>query len=395
VDGNEELDALGRDVRARWEAVTDCERIIAEARTRVVKTVYAKKLLSVLYDLRNYAPDSFEPGGPVSTIPVQPIDAFGLDEFGCPVYHYLQHYLQSAYIYGPDEVIRLSVKTHNTTVPSGYFRVALRDGHAVTYQSMSYQTLPEAKTRAETLMRLAERQARMRDAGLSDRLYDLIVETYSVVDGVRRSASVYTESGQFKELAQLTYEYSDDGVLQRTVKHVQGARDAVVYLRTANRPIKELSEKLSRRIAERTVEYLQGQTFDGPLVSVEIVYHTGAVYLPGIGPRTRPYSAEDPVFPDVGPDDYATLPQEDFEPDISDFTLQVHQSMKYDAGKKMMREAARQLGALAREKLPTTDEFVAFAIDWEMEGDILAKVLVDCGARADLVKAWKKRRWLG
>ena len=59
-----------------------------------------------------------------------------------------------------------------------------------------------------------------------------------------------------------------------------------------------------------------------------------------------------------------------------------------------MREAAKLISERVRSEFATTDEFFAFAIDWELEGDDLPKVLKACGVNPEWIKAWKKRRLL-
>ena len=49
---------------------------------------------------------------------------------------------------------------------------------------------------------------------------------------------------------------------------------------------------------------------------------------------------------------------------------------------------------LARRQLAVTPHFVAYAIDWELEGDQLATILRDCGASADALREFQSRKWI-
>lgn len=66
----------------------------------------------------------------------------------------------------------------------------------------------------------------------------------------------------------------------------------------------------------------------------------------------------------------------------------------YAAGTQMLREAARQVTALARRQLRTGEFFVAYAIDWESEGDQLQSILHDCGASAESLREFRSRGWI-
>jgi hypothetical protein len=60
----------------------------------------------------------------------------------------------------------------------------------------------------------------------------------------------------------------------------------------------------------------------------------------------------------------------------------------------MLRDAARQVTELARRQLAVTPHFVAYAIDWELEGDQLATILRECGASADALRKLQACGWI-
>jgi hypothetical protein len=60
----------------------------------------------------------------------------------------------------------------------------------------------------------------------------------------------------------------------------------------------------------------------------------------------------------------------------------------------MLRESARIVTAASDAPFLRTADFIAYAIDWELEGDDLAKILKACGASKPSVASWKKRGWL-
>ena len=59
----------------------------------------------------------------------------------------------------------------------------------------------------------------------------------------------------------------------------------------------------------------------------------------------------------------------------------------------MLRESTRLVTDDAPEKLGASG-FVAFAIDWELEGDEMAKSLKQRGPAPAKMRAWKKQGWI-
>ena len=78
---------------------------------------------------------------------------------------------------------------------------------------------------------------------------------------------------------------------------------------------------------------------------------------------------------EIDPSRWISLAEEDFEPEITEFGQRVEASDNSTAVSKMLREAARRVTERAPAELDVADGFVAFAIDWELEGDELAKIL--------------------
>lgn len=79
---------------------------------------------------------------------------------------------------------------------------------------------------------------------------------------------------------------------------------------------------------------------------------------------------------------------------MADFRERLRNEEEYGAGARMLREAARHVTLSAPRRVPTTEGFVAFAIDWEMEGDELASILKECGASPATLAEFRSRGWI-
>jgi len=60
----------------------------------------------------------------------------------------------------------------------------------------------------------------------------------------------------------------------------------------------------------------------------------------------------------------------------------------------MLRQAARQVTELAPARLRTSPFFVAYAIDWEAEGDQVEAILQECGATEESLREFRSRGWI-
>ena len=67
----------------------------------------------------------------------------------------------------------------------------------------------------------------------------------------------------------------------------------------------------------------------------------------------------------------------------------------WNRGTKMLRKAAFLLtrGKL-KGKIAVSEDFVAYPIDWELEGQEFEEVLRDCGQSDEVIRHWKDSGWI-
>ena len=276
-----------------------------------------------------------------------------------------------------------------TEVPGKYERAVFHNGQPVSFQRLMVNgkgAYPIWRGRG------SEKAQRLREITSNPGNYRIWIEEYETADGLVRSGRGYVEGmGAAHNHFTLSYSYSDDGRLQRVIRHWANGDRQTVFAARSNITMRALAATLSQKIAARTVEALGEVSFQAPLASVELSYRSVTDYVPIIIPRTE----LDGVF-----DHHITrqrmieLPQEDFEPEMADFMQRLESSDRYQAGTRMLREAARLLTKLNGAQATTANGFVAFAIDWEFEGHDLLKVLKDCGADSHALRVWRERGWL-
>jgi hypothetical protein len=349
-----------------------------------------------LFDLKDYTPRTFKPGKRGSSKPFSGRDnwVYLLDAAGRPVQMETRHSYngidwRGKYRYAPEEA-EYAEWCLQTGVCSQYERVSIREQQTVAFQRLSINARGSFPVwRGVAATKLMERIA-------SDpRNYRILVERYDVREGRIVGAEAYSEGmGAPTTRSTLSYAYLD-GKLDRIVEHFESGEQRTVF--AARRPItlQQLSDDLSKRIAERTVDLVRSRQIQVPLAAIELSYRSVETYVPLIIPST-----EQDAIPAlclsaaIDASRWIALPEEELAPAITDFHERVRTTEEYDAGTRMLRQAARQVTELARRQLPTTEFFVAFAIDWESEGDELERILQECGATAESLREFRARGWI-
>lgn len=349
-----------------------------------------------LFDLKSYTPLAFKPGGRTSSQPFAGVDnwIYRLDSAGRPIAMETRHSYngidwRGVYQYAADGA-EYAEWCLQTGVCSQHDRVTIRDGQTVAFQRLSVNARGSFPVwRGVSKAKLIERIA-------SDpKNYQIVIERYDVRDGRIEGGEAYTEGlGAPPMHSTLKYVYLD-GTLDRVLERSPSGDERTVF--AAQRPVslQQLSDDLSRRIAELTVDLARGRASESPLTALELSYRSVASYIPLIIPST-----EHDDLPSlclvvaIDASRWIELPEESLAPAITDFHERLRTTEQYDAGTQMLRNAARHVNALARARLRTTALFVAYAIDWEAEGDQLEAILQECGATAESLDLFRSRGWI-
>ncbi|MGB6724225.1 MAG: hypothetical protein WBE72_25755 [Terracidiphilus sp.] len=349
-----------------------------------------------LFDLKTYTPRKFPPGGRVLPKPPEtgnPYYAYRLDGVGRPVHMAYSRLvnglvLRGFYQYGADEVEYVEFCLQ-TEVVSDYARMALRNGLPATYQHVEidgHGSHPSGQKGKDAVATITGNSF----------LYWIQVEEYEAADNrIVRGRAMFEGKKLAPQLSTLEYSYSDEGRLARVVRVNEDGSRFTEFAARSKISMKELATRLSEKIATRTIEALKGAGFDSPLQAVELSYRSGTEYVPGVIPATQrdPISNLGLVLA-IDPSRWIALNREDFEPEMADFTERLHEAEQRNLGTKMLRQAALLVAKLAPGTRMTAGCFVAYAIDWEFEGQDLRAILKECGASGETFKRLKEMGWL-
>jgi hypothetical protein len=390
---NLELEELRDDLVERWKAAFDrLSEVEAELET-AAETVYTQY---PAFALRDYSPRKFKPGARVSRQPSPGGDgyAFDLDDKGRPTRVRFEHRVnrvswRGVYHYRLDEVEHIEF-CMQTRVPSLYNRLILSGTSVLAEQRFVCNgggSLPKWKDLSSS--------AKI-DEILKEPYHRFIYLTrYQVENGVTRSGREYHEVGGKIQRPTLDYEYFADGKLQRIVQHWPSGEARTVFAAKTKTTIAALSERISERIASEALRQLRIASLEAPLLALVLVYRDADQPIPFVIPGTEKDDIADFHFArQIDTKRWIALREEDFAPEITEFQQRVEAGKHPSTLSKMLRAAARRITLRAGAELPVAEGFIAFAIDWELEGDEIEKILKDCGATARQIREWKENDWL-
>ncbi len=384
-----DLDTLRADLITRWTRAFDRVAEVMREPVDAVDTVYT---VYPAFPLENFTATKFKPGARLSRTPSKDGDdyKFRLDARGRPLQVRFSHTVngfdwQGIYLYGTHDVEYIEVCLQ-TGVPSVYNRLALKDGLVVSEQrflvnggagALSSRTSPDLPRRILD----------------TPEAYALYLVQYDVQRGITVAAVEHHEVGGETHRPTLTYEYDAAGSLQRIVQHWPDETRTLFAAKTKT-TTKSLAEDLSARIATAVLTRLATLPSTPRLQALELSYREHDSPIPMLVPLTEADQVDSlALSANVAGGRWLKLDDESFAPAITEFTARAEASDNGAVG-KMLRAAALRITKKARAELPVAPTFVAFAIDWELEGDELAKILKQCGADANQLKAWRKLGWL-
>lgn len=386
------LEGLRKDLWDRWRQQGDRLPIVGEAPHPSEGVLYSR---GPMFDLKKYGPRKFAPGGRTSSQPFPGVDnhVYHLDGRGRPVHTEFTHsYNQvdwrGAYSYR-DDGAEYAEWCLQTGVCSQYDRLTLQGDQAATFQRLSVNGKGSFP-----IWRGASR--RVLDAIASDPTnYSIWIEAYDHADGRIVSGVSYTEGmGRPPMRATLVYEYAD-GTLDRILHRWETGEEQTIFVARRAVGLKQLSADLSRRIADRIIQLVCDVQLQAPLVGLELSYVAMESFAPAIIPAVESDDLSGLTLGiQIDSSRWIEIGEEEFAPAITDFRQRVKSTERYDTIALMLREAARQVTERGPAHFKAAAHFVAFAIDWEAEGDDLEAILKQCGAAPASMKAFKARGWI-
>lgn len=392
--GKGTFEELRADLLSRWKAAFARLAMVKAKVPGVVETVYTPY---PAFALANYSPKKFKPGARLAKKPSRDGNdyAYQLDAQGRPLHMRTSHRFnrvdwQGVYRYGETEVEVVEF-CMQTGTPSLYNRLILDGQHVLAEQRF----VCNSGGSDSGLKKLST--AKKIERVLSDPYnYFIYLTRYRVEDGIIRGGEEYHEVSGKIDRPTLEYTYATDGALQRIVQVWPGGFRRTQFAAKGSGPkvsLKDLSEKLSEKLAKDILARLKKTKFGARLVALELSYRYPQHHIPQLIPLTERDEVESlTLAAEIDSKRWIELSEEDFVPEITQFNERVQDSETAVA--KMLRAAALLVTKAAPKAIKVTPGFVAFPIDWELEGDDLGKILKQCGASPAKLREWKNQGWL-
>lgn len=387
-----EIRRLRADLIARWEAAFDRLAELETAAAVEAETVVYTRHSA--YSLDGYSPKRFKPGTRLSRLPISPGDdyVYRLDAEGRPIHVQHEHRFnrvrwEGFFTYRRDQVEYLSFCLE-TKVPNEYGRLALRDGVVVSSQRF----LCNSGGAWPALAEMAAEEAANEILGDS-RLYFIFLTDFHVEDGLPRSADVYPAGGS--DSRRLEYEYSDARKLERIIEHRDGKPSRTEFVAKSKVSERDLEARLSGKIADEIMAQLRAMSLSSPLVAVEMTYLAGQHHIPSIIAATVEDRIESlSLVTQIDASRWVELDEEQFAPDITEFNQRVEAAETWAPVARLLSMAARRVTADAEKHVRVAEGFIAFAVDWELDGHQLEATLERCGASREQLRKFAKAGWL-
>jgi hypothetical protein len=377
---------LRADLIERWKGAFAWRREVdREPKGECVFTPYPAFLL------KDYTVKKFKPGARLQRgkPPKVGVWVFRLDEEGRPVWsRYVHAHFRTEtrgfYRYSAAEVEHVQFSCE-TNVPTLYNRLVLVRDNVVSEQRLLSRTVEGSAS--------SDKKAK---AILQKHDFQIFMTRYQVNDGIVTSAEEYHEWDAEKiNRPRLEYRYAEDGKLQRIVQHWPDGEQRIVFAVKTKVTLAALSEQLSKAVAAEVLSRLKAAKFADPLVALEMTYHEGERHMPTLVPlTTRDKPGSLTLVTEIDAGRWLELSDEKFADALADFNARVESANNSTAVAKMLRAAASRVTKEAPKVVATAKGFVAFPVDWELEGDRLGSILKQCGATAEKLREWKKLGWL-
>lgn len=407
-----DLEILKQELLTRWKHAFNELSLLPEYKAKILTEKYVP---AVRYDLKDYETSAFLiPEGKLfpeaRSREINDYHFYGLKEDGYPCYTSFRHVMNNTswegYYSYSDEVVEYVefCQTENTYIPSCIKRILYKDGQRYAWQSLFINTrgnndLYEGQTPDEIMASiLADQHALV-----------IRIEAYNRVDGRITSANglaIAPAYGEYNYVQQ--YNYTGGGVLDEIRTYCESGVDRLTWVRQEEGlNFQQLEEELVEKLAEAIVDTLVESKLETPLSLLEINYHSIAEYIPSLSPRSQRFTADisrrhqdedifDLIFLATEMDHpYLPIEDEKFERPFRQFIQIIEREDKWELASGMLRKVAWLLTTNKLfHRLPVSDDFAAYAIDWESDMDEFERVLRECGVVPAVISAWQERGWL-
>jgi len=320
---------------------------------------------------------------------------YGFREDGLPCY-FSNSMFEGFFSYSADcvESIEFNINTH---VPSKIKRILFKDGKKIALDALAINggaSMLHGMSIAGTIERVKN----------NPHNFFARAERYGYINGrIEKAICERSYAGMTRSTFEKKYYYDANDVLDEI--KVFDSTTYISYVRLPDNYDKEtILENLAQGLAKTVVEKLVTEKIDLPLATVELNYRYADNYFPIIATKSK-------HFKDTVVKNGSNIASEMFcsmsnliEIEIGEIErafVQFEQIMKktddHNLGAKMLRRVACILTqSKLLDKIPVSEEFIAYAIDHSIEGhedEDLHEILLECGLAQKTLQSWIDNGW--
>jgi len=196
------------------------------------------------------------------------------------------------------------------------------------------------------------------------------------------------------------YTYTD-GKLAQIKSYYENGNTNVKYIAPSGRSLEAISHELAIGLANYIIDDLLAQNITGPLFCIELSYQYCYSYWPhtAIITEQKKNSAieksDDELFVGAQLIQAAIDRPAAIEELYTEFYQKIEESENWEAGRTMLKEMAKHMTSSKLDgKIPVTDDFITFPIEWVIDMDNVEDILLQCGASTENIEKWKSYKWL-
>ena len=400
------MNELYQDIFDRWVKAIDEMDTIASHREKVSIIKYAP---SFRYDLRDYNKSNFPAGGKVfdeNPGELHDYHKYGMNNNGLPIYVFFEHNWnkvtwEGVYNYSDNQVEYLEFCI-NTNAPSCVQVVKYENNRKVSYQHFSLNArgsgYPLVKDGKDAFIESIQND----QYSIISRIEKYVYEGERIVKAECFSLSPGIGQFSFEKI----YTYDDQGELSEIRIFYPTGITQLEYVKIpADLRIEDLIDNLAEKMSGSIMEALVKQDFEEPIVLLELFYKCVDRYVPLL--KVRFLSEKEEIIQMNGDEgmegldafemlflsgsgDLIIIDHEAVERPLQQLVQLMEAKSDYDPGTTMLRKTALLLTQHKLDaKVAVSDDFVAYAIDWEMEGQQFEEILLECGQTSQIIEAWR------
>lgn len=219
-------------------------------------------------------------------------------------------------------------------------------------------------------------------------------------DLINRAYGVHIMPGAGAWTFEDVYTYANDKLAQIKSYYDNGNTN-IKYMAPSGKSLKMISDELAAGLANYIIDDLLAQNITGPLFSVELSYQ----YCYNYWPHTVIISEQEKEQAIIANEDqlfvrteliYAVIGRPAaLEELYTEFYQNIEEAEDWEAGRTMLKEMAKHMTSSKLDgKIPVSDDFITFPIEWVMDMDNVESILLQCGAAEENIAKWKSYGWV-